>query len=237
MDEQSVTRKSLLLTLALVFALALPGAAAAQAPVSLGSTAQPAGSSFGPCFADLVFAPRTDPTGIPYHVPGAGTISQWQIGTGPPTVAGQPVTFVILRPTSASTFKVVATDSRTLPNPLPAGGIATYILPAPVPVIGGDTFGLWADGASVICYWYGGATSLFGTITQLSSPAAPAIDQSLSPTGNSPDGYQINAGATFLPQPVPAGPPAVKTPPKKKCKKAKKKSAAAAKKKCKKKRK
>jgi hypothetical protein len=208
--------------------LVLAFAGIARASTILGSRTQPVGSSVSGCGTNSVINQVTSDPSTPYSVPATGTITQWQLNTALDT-PGAPVALVVLRPAGAG-FLVVGVDSRTLPNPLPADNVATFVLATPIPVQAGDTFGLYTNSsASVVCYWNGGATPLAATLARLGATSPPAPNQALSRViGDSPGGYTMNLAATFEP-------PA--TPTKKKCKKQKKHSASAAKKKCKKKKK
>ena len=156
--------------------------------------------------------------------------AQHGVGAGLP---GAPLTLVVLRPTGSG-FNVVGVDARTVPNPLPAGGVATYPLATPIAVQAGDTFGLYTNSAgAVVCYWRGGSTPFAATLAALIELSPPAANQALSRSStDSPGGYTMNLAATFEPTPPPP-------PSKKKCKKKKHKRSAesAKKKKCKKKKK
>jgi hypothetical protein len=237
-------RKRISIVSGCALALALTFTGAAQA-TTLGTTTQPALSVSEPCVPTRVIAQATSDSSVPYSVPATGTITQWQKNTVSDT-PGAPVTLVVLRPAGAG-FTVVGVDARTVPNPLPAGGVATYVLATPIAVQAGDTFGLYA-GTPVRCYWHGGSTPLAATVAVLNAPSAPAPNQTLSRAmgGDSPAGYTMRLAATFQPQApppttptTPGTPTTPTTPGKKKCKKHKKhkRSASSAKKKCKKKKK
>jgi hypothetical protein len=202
-------------------------ASAAQA-ATLGSAVQPPGSAPNGCPPNSVIAQSTSDPSTPYSVPGAGTITEWQTNTALAT-PGSPVTLVVLKPAGAD-FTVVGTDSRTISA---AGSIATFLLATPINVSGGETLGLYTNGAPVVCYWNGGSTPTGNTLAGLVAGSPPASGQTLSrATTDSPPGYTMNLAARFVPAAAP--PPQTK---KKKCKKKKKRSAQSAKKKCKKKKK
>ena len=211
---------------ALVLSLTLSGAASAA--TTLGTTAIPTGATLSTCGGSRVVGQATSDPSTPYSPPGPGTITQWQTNTTGAT-PGAPVTFVVLRPAGSAAFSVVGVDARTIPNPLPAGNIATYTLPSPIAVAVGDTLGLLAPGSSATCYFLNGATPATDSLFQLASGPTVTVGQQLGFAGpNSPAAYTLNAAATFVPPTV----------HKKKCKKKKHRSAESAKKKkCKKKKK
>jgi uncharacterized repeat protein (TIGR01451 family) len=195
-------RAALSCSLGLIAFLALALAPGASADVTIGSTAIPAGSSAASCGDARVWAPVTSDPTIPYDVPASGgTITAWQTSTTGvlPADAGAPVTFLVLRPAGAGDYDVLATDARTLPNPLPASGIASYTLPAPVPVRGGDALGLFTNNASAgaVCFHFGGSTPLASRLTALDEPVVPAAGQRLSrQMPDSDPGYMLNLAAT-----------------------------------------
>jgi hypothetical protein len=222
-------RKPLTGLVALTFAGALMSTGVASAATTLGTTTIPAGASLDPCGGGRVVAQATSDPSTPYSPPGTGTITQWQTNTTG-DLPGDPITFVVLRPAGGSAFSVIGADARTIPNPLPAGNVATYALASPIAVAAGDTLGLLASGITPNCYFDGGATPLTDTLMQLTSGSTVAVGQQLGfAGGNSPPGYTMNLAANFVPTP----------PHKKKCKKKKKHRSAesAKKKKCKKKKK
>jgi hypothetical protein len=214
--------------LAAVIVFAISGAA--QADTTLGSASQPSGSDENGCSTDGVIAQVTSDPGTPYSVPGPGTITQWQTNVSLSDV-GDPVTLLVLKPVGSS-FTVVGVDTRSIPAQGP-GTIATFPLGSPLPVSGGETFGLYTNQeAGVVCYFDGGTTPLGDTLAGLEETSPPAPNQTLNRDGeDSPGGFTMNLAANFAPTPTP--------PAKKKCKKHKKKHSAesAKKKKCKKKKK
>src|SRR5262245_32646064 len=139
--------------LALLFALTISGAA--RANVTLGSTAQPPGSTPEYCQGAVVAQVASDPS-TPYTVPSKGSISSWQINTvgGLP---GAPVTLVVLRQTSGSNYTVVGADSRSLPNPLPA--TAAFSIASPIAVNGAELLAVYAPpGSRAVCFFHDGST-------------------------------------------------------------------------------
>jgi hypothetical protein len=223
-------RKLLSIALGLTALLSLMLGGVARADTTLGTASIPSGATLTDCGPGRVVAQATSDPSTPYSPPGAGKITQWQTNTTGVT-PGDPVTFLVLKPAGGAAFSVVGADSRTIPNPLPAGSIATYALASPIAVTGGETLGLFGGNGSAGCYFYGGATPATDSLMQLASVSAPSVGQTLGSAGpNSPPYYGLNAAANFVPAPVHH---------KKKCKKKKKHRSAesAKKKKCKKKKK
>jgi hypothetical protein len=226
MKKRISTVSGLALALALTFTGAAHGA-------TLGTATQPENAEPSACGENAIINQlRSDPS-TPYHVPGTGTITQWQINTTDDT-PGSPVTLVVLRPAGFGGFSVVGVDARTIPTPLPAGNIATFSLSTPIAVQAGDTFGLFTDSnGAVVCFWDQGSTPLGDSVVALTAASAPVVGQVFAIVDSSNGGFTMNLAATF----EPPAPPAT---PKKKCKKKRKKhkrSAESAKKKCKKKKK
>jgi hypothetical protein len=110
--RNAATRRSLVVLL-------LPAVpAAASADVTLGTTTQPAGSSPDTCF-NSVIGQLTSDASTPYMVPaGGGEITAWQTNTTQ-AIAGEPLTFVVLKLLAGLTYSVVATDAENLPNRFP----------------------------------------------------------------------------------------------------------------------
>jgi Domain of unknown function DUF11 len=183
--------------LAAGLSLAVPGIADA---LTLGTTTPPSGSSgFTACPSSVVVAQATSDPSTPYMVPaGGGVITQWAMNaTG---AAGASVTLVVLKPAGGSNWTVVGADTKTIPNPVPAGGVASFSLAHPIAVSGGETLGL-DIGSGVLCYWSGGATPAADSLMALTEPSAPASGQTLSPSGaNSPAGFTLNVSATLTTQ-------------------------------------
>jgi hypothetical protein len=182
---------------ALIGPLTLSAAASAS---TLGITSQPSGSTADACMG-AVIAQRTDDSSTPYHVPASGgQITQWQtITTG--DTAGAPLTFAVLRALGGGNYTVVGADSETIPNPLPAGGVATYPLSTPIQVQAGDTLALYAAGSGVKCYFLGGSTPTGDTLIALGDPSPPpSAGQTISMMGTpSPPGFTMNVAASLSP--------------------------------------
>ena len=214
--------------LVLAFTTALAGVA--RADTTLGSTAIPGGSTAGECSGDVIAQPTSDPS-TPYTVPTppVGPLSSWQVNTTGAT-AGAPVTLVVLRSTGPTTYTVVGADTQAIPSSPPPGLIATFTVPSPIAVSGGEILALYTPAPTFVCYFHDGATPAADSLISLDTPATPVFGQALSLDDSSGPGYTLNLAAT-LKAPVPKA--------KKKCKKHKKKHSAdsAKKKKCKKKKK
>jgi hypothetical protein len=217
---------AMLAGLAVTFTTALAGVASAD--TTLGSTAIPSGSTPDDCAGAVIAQTTSDPS-TPYTVPTppVGPLSSWQVSTVAAT-AGDPVTLVVLRSTGPATYTVVGADTHALPSSPPPGDIATFTVPAPIAVSGGDILALYSTATTFACYFHDGATPAADELISLHPSGTPFAGQSLDLDDSSGPNYTLNLAAT-LKAPAPA---------KKKCKKHKKKrSAESAKKKCKKKKK
>jgi uncharacterized repeat protein (TIGR01451 family) len=149
-----MNRRLLVVGATLLGLLAFSGSAGAQ---TLGITTAPASATPYPCLGTSGAVIQTgDSNSTPFIVPaGGGTITQWQILTAGDT-PGATITLVVVAPSGGSgSYTVVATDTETIPSPLPSNGIASFTLAQPIQVAAGDTFGLSATGA-VRCYFGGG---------------------------------------------------------------------------------
>jgi uncharacterized repeat protein (TIGR01451 family) len=168
--------------------------ASASSALTLGNTAPPGGSSTGPCPASaiLVWQSTTD-SSYNYAVPaGGGSITSWSINTAGDT-SGASVTFVVIRP-GAGTYTAVATDTETLPTPLPP--VATFTLAHPITVVSGDTLGLWSAG-TVGCYFSGGALTASDTISGATAATAPSAGNQYSILPGAPPDSVLNVSATL----------------------------------------
>jgi hypothetical protein len=176
----------------------LCGPATSAPALTIGSTAQPAGSTGVECGTEL-FVQLTSYAGTPYSVPtGGGTITGWQVNTTG-GVPGVPATFVVLRKTGTQ-YLVVGTSTNNLPNPLPPGGIASFGITPPMAVHGGDTLGLYTAEGGLKCFYKLGATPASDTLFSLAPSGVPAAGQTLSVLEpESPAGYTMNEAASFVP--------------------------------------
>jgi uncharacterized repeat protein (TIGR01451 family) len=118
------------------------------------------------------------------------------VNTSSTAVSGASLSFVVLHPNGGGHYSVVAVDSESLPNPLPASNVASFTLSAPIQAQGGDTIGVFAA-SGVACYWTGGATPTGDTLAVLNEPVPPTVGQGLSTSGSSSGGFAVNVGATL----------------------------------------
>jgi hypothetical protein len=191
-------RRRLWLSAATAVAIAVAAPGVANADVVLGSAAPVGSPASNACGGLIVAQFKSDPA-TPYAVPaGGGQITQWQTNTSGATL-GDPLTFVVLRPTGGNNYTVVGVDSRTIPGSAP-GGVATFTLASPITVAGGDTLALWApSGSSAVCYFNGGRTFSLDATIMLDSSSTPTPGQGVSVDGTgSPPGYQVNVAATLV---------------------------------------
>jgi hypothetical protein len=177
------------LAVALVVAGCLAGTASAASALTLGDTAAPGGAAATPdCVAAFFTQDTTDPM-YSYTVPtGGGSISSWSTNTSV-AVAGSPLSLVIVRPGSGSDT-IIAADSETLPNPLPAGGVTTFDLTQPIAVASGDVLGLWSSNP-FSCYITGG--SILAEDAAFGQQSAPAPSPGGSYTPTTTFGYEDQA--------------------------------------------
>jgi hypothetical protein len=189
------SRLTSMAVLAAVLVLAL--ASIASADSMLGSTSAPSGSSVSGCGGGVIAESASD-AATPYTVPAAGQLTHWQINTVSAT-AGAPVTLVVLRAAAAGSYTVVGVDSQTLPNPLPAGGIAAFTVASPIAVQSGDILGLYTSGTAV-CYFNGGSTPSGNSLIALTEASTPAAGQTLPVAASSGGGYELNLEATLVTQ-------------------------------------
>lgn len=171
--------------------LLLACAGAARADVTLGSTAQPSGSTPGQCFTNAddpsyndVVVQLMSGTSPTYTVPAGGeTIKEWgtdTTGDAPAT----PLTLVVLRPSSGGTYTVVGADSETLPNRLFSDEDAVFEISHPIVAKSGDELALYSSASggneAPVCYWDGGSTPAADGLDAVTEPGSPAAGQSLS---------------------------------------------------------
>lgn len=151
----------------------------------IGSTTQPNGSISVGCVANDVLAQIFSDPSTPFTVPApGGTLTQWATNTVADQ-AGAPITLVVLRRPSfeASTLTVVATDTETIPSPLPANRLASFTLASPIAVEGGDYLGLYSSLSgddNPVCAWGDIEVADNDIIAALADGAPPAPGQSLS---------------------------------------------------------
>jgi hypothetical protein len=188
------------IVMATAAAMSLVGAGAAQADVTLGSAAMPSGATPHTCPTGFVVVQASSDPATPYAVPSVpaepGLLTSWQTNTTGAT-PGAPITLVVLKPTSSTTYSVVGADAEALPNPLPASNVATFTPATPLAVTSGDALGVYNAASGAVCYWSGGTTPSADTLAGLPEPATPAAGQTLTVSGGtSPAGYTLNVAAT-----------------------------------------
>jgi hypothetical protein len=151
----------------------------------IGSTTEPNDSTPAGCVTGDVLAQILSDPGTPFTVPGSGgMLTQWATNALFDQ-AGAPITLVVLRrPTlTAETLTVVASDTETIPSPLPANRVASFTLASPIAVEGGDYLGLYSSQSeddNAVCAWGGiGAVPNNDVIAGLTDAVAPAPGQSL----------------------------------------------------------
>ena len=112
------------------------------------------------------------PASPSYTIPaGGGVIDSWSTGTKGAT-AGAQITLLVLQPTSSTTYQVLAFDTETLPNPLPASNIATFPVAPGLSVPGGALLGLYGYTTGEGCFIDGGV----GDVVGWGSASAPMGD-------------------------------------------------------------
>ena len=205
-------RVSWLLGMTAVLVFALGGVASAD--VTLGSTTEPSGAEADQCFAGGsgsadIFAQITDDPSTPYTVPsGGGEITSWSTAIAD-DIASTPLTLVAVRPEGGSQYAIVGADAETLPNPLPAGGVATFTLAQhPIVVRDGDVLGLYSSDIGFdapICSWYGNndpaSVPFDDSGITLADPTFPAAGQSVqsdATVGASGTGTMLDVAATVV---------------------------------------
>lgn len=109
-----------------------------------------------------------------YTIPlGGGVIDNWRTGTMGATPGSQ-ITLLVLQATSSTTYRVVAFDTEQLPNPLPAGNVATFPIANGLPAPAGSVLGLFGTTVGEGCAGAGGAQDTVA-LGAASSPTQGAI--------------------------------------------------------------
>lgn len=188
----------------------LAPANAASADTTLGTTTLPSGATAHGCGAGDLFAQSTsvgaDSSTVPAGATG-GHITQWRVGTTG-AAPGSSIELLVLE-TTGSNDTVTAVDSETIPNPLPASGVASFTPPTPLAVTPGEVLGVFVSSGTVDCYWNGGSTPAGDVAVILTPSGTPTVGQVLPVSVPSPGGYQLNLAAslgTALDAGVRAGP-------------------------------
>jgi Domain of unknown function DUF11/PASTA domain len=179
---------------------ALVVTAASASALTLGNTTMPLGGGPAGCEPGEILIQTATDSAYSYTVPPpGGAIASWSINTLDAT-AGTPVTLVVLRSTVAKMYTVVDVDPETLPTPLPASGIATFKVAAPIVVTGGETFGLTSTAGTVLCAFGGGSLTTADTIGIASlggSKAIPIVGTSYEAAGNA-ENVLLNMSAELV---------------------------------------
>jgi Domain of unknown function DUF11/PASTA domain len=199
--------------LAVLAALSLMAGVAAASTFAVGSTAIPSGNPAPQaCNPAGVFSQSMGvPTAAPSTIAAGGQLTQWQVNTAIDSTgaAGGAIELVALTP-EVGFYRIDAVDQETLPNPLPANGVATFTPASPMMVSAGDILGL--SGASTVnCAWtalgYTGEifaadpvtpADVFSPLT--SGPLAVAVAATVASTEDSAITTAVLPGGT-----VPAG--------------------------------
>ena len=168
----------------------------------IGSTTQPNDSMPNGCIAGDVLAQILSDPSTPFTVPApGGTLTQWATNTLFDQ-AGASITLVVLRRPSltAEALTVVATDTETIPSPLPTNRVASFTLKSPIAVDAGDYLGLYSSQSeedNAVCGWTGFEVPDFDVIAGLTDAVAPAPGQSLPvDTSQTSPNAVLNVSAT-----------------------------------------
>jgi hypothetical protein len=103
----------------------------------------------------------------------------------------------VLKPSGSGTYSVAATDTETLPSPLPTNNVASFSLSNPISVAAGDTLGLYS-GSSYVCYFHGGSTPAADVLFAATGAFPPATGETITTSGpTSGANYTLNVAATF----------------------------------------
>jgi hypothetical protein len=190
-----IRRISRAVVLAVALMVIVPSVASAD--TTLGSTTQPSGST-----TNIGAGPGTylqvSSASFPVAVPaGGGRITQWSTATAG-SAAGATVQLVVLRPAGGTSYTITAVDTRTLPNPLPASGLATFTLATPIPVNAGDKIGINTPTGNAVTNWSGGTTPTTDVVEVAStaSPSLPAPGQTIGSFGTG-SGARANVSAVI----------------------------------------
>lgn len=104
---------------------------------------------------------------------GGGQIGSWSANVTGAT-PGTALTLLLLRG-AGSGYAIAAFDGETVPSPLPASGIATFNLPHPILVNGGEVLGLYGSATTVACYFAGSSLSESDMLSAGAALAPPSI--------------------------------------------------------------
>jgi hypothetical protein len=93
--------------------------------------------------------------------------------------------------------RVVGFDSETLPTPLPASGVATFNLAAPIAVSGGELLGLDVSAGTVACYFSGGTIPPADAISAGAAPSL-SVGASYKPSTSGAPNFLVNVSAELV---------------------------------------
>jgi len=186
-------------------ALSLLTGVAGASTFTVGSDVPPAGatpSDAQGCTAVGIMAQLSGTPSATFVTQAGGQITQWETNTTgqPSNAGGEPITLLALAPQSGS-YRVDAVDTQTLPNPLPAGGVATFTPTSPMMVSAGDVLGLTGGQASTLggpspspnlkCGWIDAGTIGDQGIIALGSPLT--VGDVFSPLSPGPLAVTVSA--------------------------------------------
>ncbi len=185
MSRRGFWRAGALGSLVAMTALALP--AGAQA-ITLGSVLPTGAPTPGTCAMGEFYVDTTSVSPTDTVPVGGGAIENWSFSTAGST-AGTPISLVVLRQTG--TFEVIASDTETLPTPLPVSNVATFHLTVPIVVQAGDLLGLESSTATGYCYNQDGVGGDSITIGKAMSTAPGTVYEKEASAPN----YRVNISA------------------------------------------
>jgi hypothetical protein len=114
-------------------ALSILTGVAGASTFTVGSVAAPANTTPAGCTAAGMATQTANQSPTLFALPAGGQITQWQTNTtGDPNAAGEAANLAALAPLAGGAFRVDAIDKETLPNPLPASGVATFTPATPM---------------------------------------------------------------------------------------------------------
>ena len=174
--------------------------ASAASALTLGVTSPPAGGTALTCPAGTVYWQSATDLNYVYSVPYAGTINSWST-YAEMDEPGSAVAMVILQPTG-STYRVVATDTETIPSALPVNSIATFNLSQPIAVATGDVLGL----SSQTAYGCDITPASSAEVTSTAAASTPPSTGMQYTAAQTLPGILVNLSANFVPNPSPPAP-------------------------------
>lgn len=153
---------------ALAAVLALAGAGVASADTTLGNTTAPSGSTAASCNSGYVLGEPASSSSTPYALSNAGIVKQWSTNVTGATPGAD--IYLLVLSQSGTSLTVVGVDHETIPNPLPAGGLATFTINSPILAQAGDFLGLYSPDTKDSCGWTAGSTPAGDTVGLIANP-------------------------------------------------------------------